>query len=278
MAPADAQSDATTTTPIKHVVVIFQENVSFDHYFATYPYATNPPGEPTFHAAPGTPSVNGLTPALLTGNPNSAQPARLDRAQAMTCDMDHDYTAEQRAANGGLMNRFVEETGASYGSCDRRLVMDYYDGNTVTGLWNYAQHFAMNDNSFGTTFGPSTPGALNLVSGQTHGATPGPHPERHGLQRPRPHLRRLLQGADGCDERAQRGRLAEREARHLGLVRGRLPADERPRRREGGVRDRAREFRQGERHRLHPAPRAIRVLSVDHEPAPPGADVRGDDR
>jgi len=32
--------------------------------------------------------------------------------------------------------------------------MNYYDGNTVTGLWNYAQHFAMNDNSFGTTFGP----------------------------------------------------------------------------------------------------------------------------
>src|SRR6202047_428845 len=32
----------TTTTPIKHVVVIFQENVSFDHYFATYPNATNP--------------------------------------------------------------------------------------------------------------------------------------------------------------------------------------------------------------------------------------------
>ena len=47
--------------------------------------------------------------------------------------------------------------------------MDYYDGNTVTGLWNYAQHYAMSDNSYSTVFGPSTPGALNLVSGQTHG-------------------------------------------------------------------------------------------------------------
>ena len=35
--------------------------------------------------------------------------------------------------------------------------MGYYDGNTVTALWNYAQHFAMSDNSFGTTFGPSRP-------------------------------------------------------------------------------------------------------------------------
>jgi phospholipase C len=50
--------------------------------------------------------------------------------------------------------------------------MGYYDGSTVTALWNYAQHFAMSDRSFGTTFGPSTPGALNLASGQTHGATP----------------------------------------------------------------------------------------------------------
>ena len=31
-----------TATPIQHVVVIFQENISFDHYFATYPIATNP--------------------------------------------------------------------------------------------------------------------------------------------------------------------------------------------------------------------------------------------
>ena len=49
--------------------------------------------------------------------------------------------------------------------------MGYYDGNTVTALWNYAQHFAMSDNSYGTNFGPSTPGAINLVSGQTNGVT-----------------------------------------------------------------------------------------------------------
>jgi phospholipase C len=49
--------------------------------------------------------------------------------------------------------------------------MGYFDGNTVTALWNYAQHFAMNDNSFNTTFGPSSPGAINLISGQTAGAT-----------------------------------------------------------------------------------------------------------
>src|SRR5262249_52345016 len=70
--------EPATTTPIKHLVVIFQENVSFDHYFGTYPNAANPPGEPAFRAAPHTPSVNGLTPALLASNPNAANPKRLD--------------------------------------------------------------------------------------------------------------------------------------------------------------------------------------------------------
>jgi phospholipase C len=50
----DPASAYATTTPIKHLVVIFDENVSFDHYFGTYPDALNPPGEPPFHALPGT--------------------------------------------------------------------------------------------------------------------------------------------------------------------------------------------------------------------------------
>ena len=173
-APASVQSakqTSATTTPVQHLVVIFQENVSFDHYFGTYPYATNPAGEPAFHARANTPSVNGLTDALLNNNPNLANPQRLSRTQAVTCDQDHAYTDEQAAYDHGLVDKFVQS--ASGKSCpDKNIVMDYYDGNTVTGLWNYAQHYAMSDNSFGTTFGPSTPGAVNLVSGQTHGATP----------------------------------------------------------------------------------------------------------
>ena len=161
----------TATTPIQHIVVIFQENISFDHYFATYPVATNPPGEPAFYAAPGTPTVNGLSGSLLTNNPNLINPFRLDRSQAITCDQNHNYGPEQASEDGGLMNKFVQDDGTSSGTCNPDVVMGYYDGNTVTGLWNYAQNFAMNDYSFGTGFGPSTPGALNLVSGETAGAT-----------------------------------------------------------------------------------------------------------
>ena len=176
-AAAQGQQPATAT-PIKHLVVIFGENVSFDHYFGTYPVAANKPGEPAFHAAPGTPTVNGLSKALLTNNPNLANPARLGPDMALTCDQGHGYTQEQKAADNGLMDKFVQYTNNE--ACNPpektapNLVMDYYDGNTVTALWNYAQRFAMSDNSYGTTFGPSSPGAVNVTAGNTYGAICGP--------------------------------------------------------------------------------------------------------
>jgi phospholipase C len=175
-----ASTKVATSTPIKHVVVLFDENISFDHYFGTYPYAENKPGEPQFTAAPNTPNVNGLNNTLLEDNPNQDNPQRLAPSQALTCDQNHSYTPEQTAFDGGLMDKFVQSTtgggctetntpdNGSYGP--NGIVMDYYDGNTVTGLWNLAQHFTLNDNFYGTQFGPSSPGAVNVASGDTYGA------------------------------------------------------------------------------------------------------------
>ncbi|MDA8277648.1 MAG: alkaline phosphatase family protein [Actinomycetota bacterium] len=203
---------ANTATPIKHLVVIFGENVSFDHYFGTYPYATNPAGETKFVASKSTPSVNGLYNDVVNGQPTGTEltnnlnqipsgapstangnPMRLDPSQAMTCDQDHGYLHEQMAyANGGT--GFILNTGHSktLAQCLANLktngvaeqagpnesnnyaVMDYYDGYTVTGLWNYAQRFAMSDNAYGTNYGPSTDGALNVASANTYGVICGP--------------------------------------------------------------------------------------------------------
>lgn len=171
---ASDPDDFSTRTPIKHVVVIFQENVSFDHYFGTYPHAAN------FRVKDDTPGANSLEAAgLLVNNPSSTQPFLLSRPQAVTCDQDHSYGDEQKAFHAGLMDLFPETVGVGASTnnlCQdagkgKGLVMGYYDGTTVTALWNYAQHFAMSDNSFGTTFGPSTPGLLNLVAGNTFEAT-----------------------------------------------------------------------------------------------------------
>jgi phospholipase C len=208
----DHDHGVRTATPIKHVIVIFQENISFDHYFGTYPRALNKEGETPFNAKPGTPVVNNLnTPLdvnhgfsplhgvdLINNNPNSvatnpsapnnvkpgtttpvsngsnaSNPFRLSAAQALTADQGHNEQPEQAAYNNGHMDGFPAFTGTAgpppAGIGSKGLVMAYFDGNTVTALWNYAQDFAMSDNSYSSQFGPSTPGALNLISGQTNG-------------------------------------------------------------------------------------------------------------
>ena len=307
-----------TATPIKHVVVIFGENVSFDHYFATYPKAANTVGETqqgtglpaaAFEASPKTPAKiatlarDGL---LAPNNPNSSQPQRLTAAQAVTCDQDHGYTAEQKAYNGGLMNKFVEFTSRDACAANQYgapgLTMDYYDGNTVTGIWNYAQNYAMSDTHFSTVFGPSTPGALNLVSGQTHGvrefsATGAPvtpassdytvrAPDANGvgtvINDPDPvyddcsnssHAKTEQPGRHAGQEHR---RPAQRQGRQLGLVPGRLHPDHAGllgRNNAGLLSRRARERRGGVGRRLLPAPPAVPVLRLHCQPAPPGTGV-----
>jgi phospholipase C len=187
-APVVSGADALATkTPIKHLVVIFNENRSFDHYFATYPKAQNVAGEPAFQAASGTPTnINNLSanPSLLTSNPNlnpangtaASNPFRLDRTQANTADQNHGYTPEQQAYDGGKNDLFPLDvgqgsSGGAGGFGTKAQVMGYFDGNTVTAIWNYAQNYAMSDNAWDDHFGPSTPGALNMFAGQTNGFT-----------------------------------------------------------------------------------------------------------
>jgi phospholipase C len=174
---ATATPSGAPATPIQHLVVIFQENVSFDHYFGTYPNATNADGQP-FTAGPDTPTVDGLTGLLQSANPNGTNPRRYDPTavnDVLTCDQGHNYSDEQKAFDNGAMDKFPQSLGNGTGTspeggaCVAGDVMNYYDGNTVTAFWNYAQRYAMSDNSFATTFGPSTPGAINVVSGDTGG-------------------------------------------------------------------------------------------------------------
>jgi phospholipase C len=202
-------------TPIQHVIVIFGENISYDHYFATYPaiaysaadsanageiYQTNFPSNATAPAnnnlvAPLNPSTWAplATPTLLTDNPNgptgsgatynganAVNPFLFWPNQAATADQNHSPKPEQVAYNNGAMDQFPGSTGsaapvpssvASDISADlgKGQVMGYFDGTTTTAVWNYAQSFAMNDNAYTSQFGPSTPGAINLISGQTNG-------------------------------------------------------------------------------------------------------------
>ncbi len=172
-----------TKTPIKHLVVVFNENRSFDHYFGTYPNALNPEGEPLFEPAKNTQrDINNLlsSPALLDNNPNAnpnvvpsngatvtqpsngvnaANPFRIDRTQADTAGQNHSYGPEQKAYDAGKNDLFPLDvgngtTGGAGAFGTKGQVMGYFDGNTVTALWNYAQTYAMSDNAWGDQYGP----------------------------------------------------------------------------------------------------------------------------
>ena len=77
---------------------------------------------PLFYAKDDTPPINGLTGNLLTNNPNLFNPVRLGREDAYTCSLNHDYTSEQKAVNGGLMDKFVRATSRTGTGCATDVV------------------------------------------------------------------------------------------------------------------------------------------------------------
>lgn len=206
--PRVVQAQATAQTPIQYLVVIDQEGASFDHYFGTYPTAANLPGQPQFVPVSGTPLVTGLSTAALARDPSEANPFRLDRSAAYTCNPSSRYDDEQRAYAGGTVDGFLQFTARApsfergngeQGSgeqvrgemyCPRDTsgrydaVVAYFDGNTVTALWNYAQHFAISDGYFQTTFGQPTLGAIHLIAADTDGVLCGPQAVTYGSQPP----------------------------------------------------------------------------------------------
>ena len=109
----------------------------------------------------------------------ATNPFRLDVTQAATSDQDHAYTPEQQSFDSGLMDLFPLYTGVPGPppptgtpiTKTNGLVMGYFDGNTVTALWHYAVNHCCDERQLmlHRNFGPSTPGLINLVSGQTNG-------------------------------------------------------------------------------------------------------------
>lgn len=193
-------SDSNTTTPIKHVVVVMLENISFDNIFATYPIAQNLPGENLFFPRPNTPIPDNLLTIdpftggnYLTTNRNVGQqgtgmvnPQRLAPNQVLISSAENGYSRMQTSVHNGFMDHFVlnqsdqpplkylfntKSLDATYGR-GVNIVMDYWDGNVFTGIWNYAQHYSMSDRCFSTSYGESIVGAINWGSGNISSVVP----------------------------------------------------------------------------------------------------------
>ena len=269
-----------------------------DHHFG--PLAgidllnNNPNGNPANPASPVPPMTGGIANKNGAGASN---PFRLSPSQALTADQGHNESPEESAYDNGKMDGFPAFVGTAgpppAGIGTKALVMGYYDGNTVTALWNYAQHFALNDNNYTTQFGPSTPGALNLISGQTNGfaATKNVldssgqvllHATHEAFGSATPDASNITEIGDGdplagrllqpaIDQVTMAGKnigdLLNAKRHHLGLVHGRLRPDASSTRRHHRLLAAYQPDRAGHARihvgRLHPAPCLVPVLRID---------------
>ncbi len=142
---------ATTPRAIEHVVIVVQENHTFDNYFGTYctaPTGSNPTctdGPACCEAAPAT-------------EPSGAAPIALDDAANANFDPDHSYGCEITELNGGAMDRFV--SGAA---CSRAENFAVASPTTMTAYANYAKQYALADRYFQPLVGQSSANDMYLA-------------------------------------------------------------------------------------------------------------------
>ncbi len=160
---ASAQA-ATGIHKIKHIVVIMQENRSFDSYFGTFPGADGIPG---LGGNPGTP------PCLPDPNAGGCDQPFHDQFDE-NWGGPHAYDSALKDIDGGAMDGFVaskESTkqcsnplnpGCSSGDMD---VMGYHDGADIPNYWTYAQDFVLQDHMFESVLSWSLPSHLYMLSG-----------------------------------------------------------------------------------------------------------------
>jgi len=172
-AAGKGQADsALKDIPIKHVIIIFQENRSFDSYFGTYP------------GADGIPMRNGV-PAVCVPDPTTGECVKpyLDHND-VNCGGPHEAAASLADIANGAMNGFIREVQVSGGfgfnlhgyagpirNChhpaepkDSDQVMGYHDGGDLPNYWAYAKNFVLQDHMFESVHSWSFPSHLFLVS------------------------------------------------------------------------------------------------------------------
>jgi phospholipase C len=148
-------SPTANSLPIKHVIVLVQENHTFDNYFGTYPGANGITNYSALPSTPGGPPVN--KPFLLPDTP-------------LTKNLNNSWASAHQAYANGTMDGFVEAQGSN-------VTMGYYDYHSIPYYWDYASQFVLMDNFFTSVMAASLPNHLYIIAGQSGGLTSD---ERYG--------------------------------------------------------------------------------------------------
>ncbi|HTV06638.1 MAG TPA: alkaline phosphatase family protein [Acidobacteriaceae bacterium] len=162
-------------THIHHVFLIYQENRSFDSYFGSFPGADNlATAEARAHGFRQWDAIGHewITPFLLkaadTADANHSREALLSKSDHGRMDNYVGYEEKHLVDVSMASPQFARQVGI--------LTMAHEDCHTVPFLWMYAHRFALYDHIFQAMYGPSTPGNIDLIAGQTGQTQAARHP------------------------------------------------------------------------------------------------------
>ena len=157
LAATAKQQPAGTLGDIEHIVILMQENRSFDHYFGTMPGVRGfsdptamklPNGDPVFRQPYAGHAQGYLTPFRYDTSTTSAQ---------ATPGTDHSWPTQHQAWNNGTMDQWIAAKGP--------YTMGYFTQADIPFQWALAQAFTICDNYHCSVFGPTNPNRLYMWTG-----------------------------------------------------------------------------------------------------------------
>ena len=167
---------ANLRTHIHHVFVIYQENRSFDSYFGSFPGADNlATAEARAHGFRQWDSIGKtwIAPFLLkssdTEDADHSRPALIAKSDHGKMDGFVGWEETNLVLNSAASPQFARQVGM--------LTMAHEDCHTIPFLWMDAHRFALYDHIFQAMYGPSTPGNIDLIAGQTGQTQLARHPD-----------------------------------------------------------------------------------------------------
>ncbi|MBV9263054.1 MAG: hypothetical protein JO324_01955 [Candidatus Eremiobacteraeota bacterium] len=161
--PIASDATGTTTNPIKHVVIVIQENRSFDNLFATYP------------GADGTKvgAVAAMPPSIAQScSPPITQPTTIPLQESHLAggvDLDHIYNGYKTELDGGKMDGFdlVGQSADGSGPPACTLAYQYVNPAEIKPYWDIAQQYVLADHTFQTQGSSSFTAHQDLIAGGT---------------------------------------------------------------------------------------------------------------
>ena len=149
-ASAAGEADrAETTTPIKHFVVLMQENHTFDNYFGTYPGADGIPEGTCMPRNPKKPKKGCVEPFAI--------------GRRAVSDLEHRSATHDDQFRGGAMDGFVWALRSA--GEDAETTMGYYDDKDIPYYWNIADEYVLFDRFFSSASGGSVENHMFSVTG-----------------------------------------------------------------------------------------------------------------